>query len=63
MPTLCTLFVLLPLSLRLGAGAELQKSLAIAVIGGLSMSTAIVLIFVPMLISLVRKRQRVRGRA
>ena len=36
MTTLCTLFGLLPLSLGLGAGAELQKPLAIAVIGGLT---------------------------
>ena len=36
MTTLCTLFGLLPLALGLGSGAELQKPLAIAVIGGLS---------------------------
>src|SRR5262249_39886363 len=34
MTTLCTLFGLLPLALGLGAGAQLQKPLAIAVIGG-----------------------------
>jgi len=62
MTTLCTLFGLLPLSLGLGAGAELQKPLAIAVIGGLTVSTAITLIFVPTLTSVIRKRQQVRGR-
>ena len=36
MTTLATLFGLLPLALGLGAGAELQKPLALAVIGGLS---------------------------
>ena len=35
MTTFCTLFGLLPLALGLGAGAELQKPLALAVIGGL----------------------------
>ena len=40
MTTLCTLFGLLPLALGLGAGAELQRPLALAVIGGLSLSTA-----------------------
>ncbi|PYP99548.1 MAG: AcrB/AcrD/AcrF family protein, partial [Acidobacteria bacterium] len=35
MTTLCTLFGLLPLALGLGAGAELQKPLALVVIGGL----------------------------
>jgi multidrug efflux pump subunit AcrB len=53
MTTLCTLFGLLPLALGLGAGAELQKPLAIAVIGGLSVSTIITLVFVPTLMSLV----------
>jgi multidrug efflux pump subunit AcrB len=55
MTTLCTLFGLLPLALGLGAGAELQKPLAIAVIGGLSVSTIITLVFVPTLMSLVEQ--------
>jgi CzcA family heavy metal efflux pump len=53
MTTLCTLFGLLPLALGLGAGAEMQKPLAIAVIGGLSVSTVITLVFVPTLVLLV----------
>jgi len=57
MTTLCTLFGLLPLALGLGAGAEMQKPLAIAVIGGLSVSTIITLVFVPTLILLVGKRR------
>jgi len=47
MTTLCTLFGLLPLALGLGAGAEMQKPLALAVIGGLSLSTAVTLYLVP----------------
>jgi multidrug efflux pump subunit AcrB len=47
MTTLCTLFGLLPLALGLGAGAELQKPLALAVIGGLSLSTIVTLYLVP----------------
>jgi CzcA family heavy metal efflux pump len=47
MTTLCTLFGLLPLALGLGAGAELQKPLAMAVIGGLSLSTLVTLYLVP----------------
>ena len=57
MTTLCTLFGLLPLALGLGSGAELQKPLAIAVIGGLSVSTIITLIFVPTLMSLLPGRR------
>jgi CzcA family heavy metal efflux pump len=57
MTTLCTLFGLLPLALGLGPGAEMQKPLAIAVIGGLSVSTVITLIFVPTALSMVRGRR------
>ena len=47
MTTLCTLFGLLPLALGFGAGAELQQPLALAVIGGLSLSTLVTLYLVP----------------
>jgi len=47
MTTFCTLFGLLPLALGLGAGAELQRPLAIAVIGGLALSTFVTLLIVP----------------
>mgnify|MGYP001545301242 CR=1 FL=1 len=50
MTTLCTLAGLLPLALGLGAGSELQKPLAIAVIGGLALSTPITLYLVPTLL-------------
>jgi multidrug efflux pump subunit AcrB len=43
MTTLCTLFGLLPLALGIGAGSELQRPLALAVIGGLVLSTPITL--------------------
>ncbi len=59
MTTLCTLFGLLPLALGLGAGAEMQKPLAIAVIGGLSVSTIITLVFVPTLVLLIGRRRAV----
>ena len=54
MTTLCTLFGLLPLALGLGAGSEMQKPLAIAVIGGLALSTPITLFLVPALLVAVR---------
>lgn len=47
MTSLTTLIALLPLALNIGAGAELQRPLAIAVIGGLSISTIFTLIVVP----------------
>jgi multidrug efflux pump subunit AcrB len=56
MTTLATLFGLLPLALGLGAGAELQKPLALAVIGGLSLSTFVTLLVMPVLYSLLGRR-------
>jgi CzcA family heavy metal efflux pump len=55
MTTLCTLFGLLPLALGIGSGAELQKPLAIAVIGGLTVSTLITLVAIPVFYSAARQ--------
>ncbi len=57
MTTLCTLFGLLPLALGLGAGSELQRPLALAVIGGLALSTPITLFVVPTMLVAIRGRE------
>jgi CzcA family heavy metal efflux pump len=62
MTTLCTLFGLLPLALGLGAGAELQKPLALVVIGGLALSTVVTLIAVPVSYAAVRTWQEAGSR-
>jgi multidrug efflux pump subunit AcrB len=59
MTTLCTLFGLLPLALGVGAGSEMQRPLAIAVIGGLALSTPITLFVVPTLVVAIRGREYV----
>ena len=56
MTTLCTLFGLLPLALGLGAGSDMQRPLALAVIGGLALSTPITLYLVPTFLVAVRGR-------
>jgi HAE1 family hydrophobic/amphiphilic exporter-1 len=56
MTTLCTLFGLMPLAVGLGSGAELQKPLALAVIGGLTLSTFVTLVVMPALYSLLERR-------
>ena len=47
MTTLTTVLGLLPLSFGIGAGAEIQASLARVVIGGLTASTLVTLVFIP----------------
>jgi HAE1 family hydrophobic/amphiphilic exporter-1 len=47
MTTLTTVLGLLPLAVGIGAGAEMQASLARVVIGGLAASTLITLVFIP----------------
>jgi len=47
MTSLTAIMALFPLALNIGAGAELQRPLAIAVIGGLSVSTFFTLIVIP----------------
>jgi len=47
MTTLTTILGLLPLSFGIGSGAEIQASLARVVIGGLTASTLITLVFIP----------------
>ncbi len=47
MTTLTTILGLLPLSFGFGSGAEIQASLARVVIGGLTASTLVTLVFIP----------------
>lgn len=52
MTTLTTVLALLPLALALGEGSEAQAPLARVVIGGLTSSTIITLVFIPVVYSL-----------
>jgi HAE1 family hydrophobic/amphiphilic exporter-1 len=47
MTTMTTILGLLPLSFGVGTGGEIQASLARVVIGGLTASTIITLVFIP----------------
>lgn len=57
MTTMTAILGLVPLALGLGAGAEMQQPLAIAVIGGLSFSTLFTLLFAPLLYVALRRWQ------
>ena len=61
MTTLATVFALLPLSLALGAGAQLQQPLAIAVIGGFIFSGLVVLLILPALYAWLDPNGRLAG--
>lgn len=58
MTTLATVFAMIPLALGLREGGYLLKPLAIAVIGGLTSSTLLTLIVVPVVYSIVDDLQR-----
>jgi len=60
MTSLCTIFGLVPMALGLGEGAEAYASLAIAVIGGLSVSTLLTLVFIPTLYMIVESWRAAR---
>ena len=53
MTTLAMIFGMLPLSLALGAGAEMRAPMARAVIGGLITSTLLTLLVVPVMYTLL----------
>jgi CzcA family heavy metal efflux pump len=55
MTTLAAVFALLPLALGIGTGAAMQQSLAIAVIGGFSVSSLLLFFGLPMIYRLLRK--------
>lgn len=58
MTSAIAIMTLLPLALGVGAGAEMQRPLAIAVIGGLAMSPLFALILAPTVLVALRSRGR-----
>jgi HAE1 family hydrophobic/amphiphilic exporter-1 len=60
MTTATTILGMLPLALSTGEGSELWKPMGIAVIGGLTFSTAVTLIIVPVVYRIVVRRAQKR---
>ncbi|MFA9460093.1 efflux RND transporter permease subunit [Thiohalorhabdus sp. Cl-TMA] len=58
MTTATTILALVPLALGFGEGGETQAPMARAVIGGLFVSTAITLVLIPAIYSLVHRRRK-----
>jgi HAE1 family hydrophobic/amphiphilic exporter-1 len=63
MSTATTLVALVPLSLGIGSGAELLQPLGVVVIGGLSFSTLLTLVIIPVIYEIVEARKAGRGNA
>ena len=61
MTTLTTVLGLIPMSLGWGEGAEVRTPMAITVIGGLLFSTALTLVFIPVVYELVDRKVFVAG--
>jgi len=55
MTTATTIFALFPIALGIGQGVELQQPMAIAVIGGLTLSTLLTLVFIPTVYAMVHR--------
>jgi multidrug efflux pump len=61
MTSLSTILGVLPIALALGAGSESRRSMGIAVVGGLMIGTALTLLVIPAVYSMLTSRQHVRG--
>ncbi len=57
MTSATTIFGLLPMAMGLGEGAELRSPLAITVIGGLALGTLLTLVVIPVVYSLMDRRE------
>jgi HAE1 family hydrophobic/amphiphilic exporter-1 len=58
MTTLTTIFGMLPLAVAPGEGSETWQPMAIAVIGGLSLSTLVTLVLIPVLYSIWERKDK-----
>jgi HAE1 family hydrophobic/amphiphilic exporter-1 len=57
MTTLTTVLGLIPLALGIGEGAEIRSPMAITVIGGLSVSTLLTLVVIPVVYSILDRKE------
>jgi HAE1 family hydrophobic/amphiphilic exporter-1 len=55
MTTLTTTLALFPIALGMGEGSELQRPLAVTVIGGMTVSTLLTLVFIPVVFAAVNR--------
>jgi Cu/Ag efflux pump CusA len=61
MTSLATIMGSLPIALGIGAGAEMRQPMAVAVIGGLTTSTLLTLVVVPVVYSIFDSLKKLVG--
>ena len=55
MTSVTTVFAMVPMAIGLGSGEQLQRPLAITIIGGLTLTTLLTLIYTPILYEAAHK--------
>ena len=63
MTTLSTMLGMTPVALGIGAGAELRQSMGVVLIGGLTTSTLLTLVVVPLIYMLTEEYKEKRAAA
>ena len=58
MTSATTILAMLPMAIGLGSGEQLQRPLAVTIIGGLALTTALTLIYTPMLYMVAHRIRR-----
>jgi multidrug efflux pump len=61
MTSLSTILGILPIALALGAGSESRRSMGIAVVGGMAISTLLTLLVIPAVYTFLASRTHVRA--
>ena len=61
MTSVTTVLAMLPMAIGLGSGEQLQRPLAVTIIGGLSLTTALTLFYTPLLYMLAHRLRGERG--
>ena len=56
MTTLTTVFAMVPMAVGVGTGEQIQRPLAVTIIGGLSIATLVTLFFTPVVYELLHRK-------
>jgi HAE1 family hydrophobic/amphiphilic exporter-1 len=63
MTSVTTVLAMLPMGIGMGSGEQLQRPLAVTIIGGLTLTTALTLFYTPLFYMLAHKLRRAHDEA